>query len=111
MNYPDFINAFPALDLPFPRDVVESHAVRSDKGLVVFFQFKKDFDLPEHSHLAQWGTLIHGEVTLTIDGVAKTYTPGESWDIASGVVHGGQIKAGTFLIDVFEEPDRYPLID
>ncbi len=36
MQLPDFIRKFPALDVPFPEDVVRSYAVRSDAGLVVF---------------------------------------------------------------------------
>ena len=109
MNYPDFIKAFPKLDVPFPPEVVETHAIRSDRGLVVFFHFRQDFELPEHSHLAQWGTLLSGEATLTIDGKTRSYKPGESWDIGPGVLHGGTIRAGSLAIDVFEEPDRYPI--
>ena len=109
MSFPDFIKAFPALDLPFPSDVVETHAIRSDAGLVVFFRFLQDFDLPPHSHKGQWGTLIQGEIELTIGGETRVYHPGEAWDIPSGVEHGARIKAGSCAIDVFEEPDRYPL--
>ena len=42
MAFPDFFRAFPALDVPFPDDVVGTQAIRSDAGLVVFFTFHKD---------------------------------------------------------------------
>ena len=68
MQLPDFIRKFPALDVPFSEDVVRSYAVRSDAGLVVFFDFVKDMVLPPHSHLAQWGTVLSGEIEFTIAG-------------------------------------------
>ena len=109
MPLPDFITALAGLEVPFSDDVVDIHALRSDEGLVVFFHFLQDFTLPEHSHKAQWGTVLAGCAVLTIGGVTRSYGPGESYDIPSGVLHGGALKAGTRVIDVFEEPDRYPL--
>lgn len=109
MNYPDFIMNFPALDVPFDESVVQTRAVRSDQGMVVFFTFLQDFVLPPHAHKGQWGTLVHGSIALTIGGETRTCKPGDSWDIPSGVEHSGVIKAGSLVIDVFEEPDRYPL--
>lgn len=109
MPYPPFIQTLPALDLPLPDSAVRSHAVRSEAGMVVFFEFLEDVSLPPHSHLAQWGILVEGEIALTIDGVRKVYRPGEAWDIGAGVVHSAEVKAGSRAIDVFEEPDRYDL--
>ncbi|WP_029063056.1 cupin domain-containing protein [Labrenzia sp. DG1229] len=109
MQLPDFIRNFPALDIPFPEETVSTHAIRSDAGLVVFFEFHKDFVLPPHSHLAQWGTLLDGEIEFTMGGETNTLGPGAVWDIPSGVEHGAVIKAGSKAIDVFEEADRYQL--
>ncbi len=109
MNFPDFIQKFPALDLPFGEDVVQSRVVRSDAGLVVFFTFLQDVDLPPHSHLAQWGILVNGSMEMTIDGVTRICKPGDTWDIPAHTEHGAKIIAGSMVIDVFEEPDRYPL--
>lgn len=109
MQLPDFILSMPALDLPFDDSVVETRAIRSDGRLAVFFIFHQDFTLPPHSHKGQWGTVLQGQVALTVEGVTTTYRPGESYAIPSGAEHGGFISAGTTVIDVFEEPDRYPL--
>ena len=109
MNYPDFMQALPGLDVPFPEDVVKTHAVRSDAGLVVFFTVLKDAEVPEHSHGHQWGALFEGEIELTIAGETRTCRPGDTWDIPSGTLHAAKLKAGARLMDVFEEPDRYPL--
>jgi quercetin dioxygenase-like cupin family protein len=109
MEFPAFIRAFPGLDVPFSPEQVQIHALRSDDGLVVFFDFLQDVTLPAHAHKGQWGTVIAGQIELTIDGVTQGYRPGESYDIPAGTVHAVRIKAGTKAIDVFEEPDRYPL--
>lgn len=109
MPLPDFIRAFPAAGIPFPEDVVSTNALRSDAGLAVFFTFHRDMDLPFHSHKAQWGTVIAGQIEFTIGGETKTYRAGDSYSIPSGVVHGARIRAGTVALDFFEEPDRYPL--
>jgi len=106
MNFSDFIMDFPAIDVPFPEDVVKTRAIRSDAGLVVFFTFLKDMVLPPHSHKAQWGTVLEGEIEFTIGGETRTFGPGDSYSIPSGVEHGAHIMAGTKVIDVFEEPDR-----
>lgn len=109
MPLPDFILGFPSLELPFPADVVTTRAVRSDRGLVVFFMFKQAMDLPPHAHKGQWGTVIEGSIEFTIGGNTRTYQPGDSYSIPAGVVHSAHIPAGTVVIDVFEEPDRYPI--
>ncbi|MEX0307311.1 MAG: cupin domain-containing protein [Ruegeria sp.] len=111
MKFPNFITGFPSLDVPFPEDVVQTAVIRSDAGLVAFFTFLKDMELPPHSHGAQWGTVVDGEIELTIGGDTRVYLPGDSYSIPAGVEHGGYIKAGSRVIDVFEEPDRYPIKD
>jgi quercetin dioxygenase-like cupin family protein len=109
MNLPAFFDAMPALEVPFPETVVSTHALRSDAGLAVVFRFHQDATIPPHSHGPQWGTVLAGEVALTIDGETRRHGPGESYSIPAGVVHGVQVKAGTTAIDIFAEPDRYPL--
>ena len=109
MAFPDFSAAFPALQLPFPDEVVSTQAIRSDQGLVVFFSFHRDMDLPMHKHGAQWGSVIEGEITFTIGDDTRVYRPGDSYSIPAGVMHGAKIRAGTRVVDVFEEADRYPL--
>jgi quercetin dioxygenase-like cupin family protein len=109
MAFPDFFAAFPALTLPFDEKIVSTRAIRSDQGLVVFFGFHREMDLPMHAHGAQWGSVIEGEITFTIGDDTRIYRPGDSYSIPAGVLHGARIKAGTRVVDMFEEPDRYPL--
>ncbi|MCC1480138.1 cupin domain-containing protein [Roseibaca sp. Y0-43] len=109
MAFPDFINALPGVDIPFPADVVQARAVQSHDGLVVFFTFVQDMDLPAHAHGAQWGTVVEGEIDFTIGEHRRIYRPGDSYTIPAGVVHSARIKAGTRVIDVFKEAGRYAL--
>ncbi len=109
MELPAFIQAWPELDVPFPSSLVKTRAIRSDAGLMVFFEILQDFDLPPHSHLGQWGTVLEGSIELTIGSETKTYGPGDSYNIPSGVEHSGKLYAGARVIDIFEEADRYPL--
>lgn len=109
MQLPKFITGLPGIDAPFPATIVQTNALKSDHALQVFFQIHQDFELPAHSHGAQWGTVLEGQIELTIDGETRTYRPGESYNIPAGAVHSGKIPAGTKLIDIFEEPERYKL--
>ncbi len=109
MTLPPFLQALPAVDIPLPETAVKSGAIRSEGGLMVFFTFLEDVRLPPHSHGAQWGTVIEGSITLTMNGETRTYRPGESYDIPAGVEHAVEVPAGTIALDCFEEADRYAL--
>lgn len=109
MKLPEIITGLPEIELPFPPTTVKTSAMKSDKGLLVFFQILKDVDLPPHSHKGQWGTVIDGQIELTIGGETRRYGPGDSYNIPAGVVHSGRLPAGAKMIDFFEEPDRYKL--
>ena len=105
MDYPPIITRLPLADLPFPG--IDGHMLRSEDGLLIWFDFPEETILPAHSHGAQWGTVLEGEIELTIGGETRTYRPGDSYSIAAGEVHGGIIAAGTKVMDFFEEADRY----
>ncbi|MEM9975701.1 MAG: cupin domain-containing protein [Pseudomonadota bacterium] len=109
MQLPPFLTDLPALDIPFPETAVSTNAMRSEHGLMVFFTFHEDVHLPPHSHGAQWGTVIAGSVTLTMNGETRTYRPGECYDIPAGAEHAVEVPAGTIAFDIFEEADRYAL--
>jgi len=109
MELPEFIRAFPAIDLPIPDSKLSTNVMRTDQGLAVFFTAHEDLEIPPHSHKAQWGTVLNGAVELTIGGETRTYRPGDTYSIAEGVEHGAKITKGSVVLDIFEEPDRYPI--
>ncbi|MEE4120248.1 MAG: cupin domain-containing protein [Paracoccaceae bacterium] len=83
--------------------------MQTGQGLAVFFTFHEDVELPAHSHGAQWGTVLAGQVALTRDGEERVFHPGENYMIAAGVVHSARVAAGSVVLDVFEEADRYAI--
>lgn len=109
MEFPEMITRLPEADLPFPSTAVKTSVLQSDHGQLVFFQIFDDVDIPAHSHKAQWGTVLEGEVELTIGGETRSYGPGSSYYIPAGVVHSARAPAGAKVIDFFEEHDRYKL--
>jgi quercetin dioxygenase-like cupin family protein len=109
VRFPDIITRLPQAELPFPFSAVKASVIQSDQGQLIFFDIMEDLDLRPHSHKAQWGTVLEGQMQMTIGGETKIYSPGEAYFIPSGVVHSGKISAGTKIIDFFEEKDRYKL--
>ena len=109
MDFPEIITRLPQAELPIPPSKVKTHVLPSDRGQLVFFHVLEDVEIPPHSHKAQWGTVLEGEVEVTIGGETRLYKPGATYFIPSGVVHSAKARAGAKIMDFFEEPDRYRL--
>jgi len=105
MEFSDLITRLPRADVPFAH--VDGYMARAEQGLVVFFHFKEETIVPPHSHGAQWGAVLDGEVELTLSGVTRSLRPGQSYSIAAGEIHAARVQAGTRRVEFFEEPDRY----
>lgn len=73
----------------------------------IFVEALADGAVPEHSHGAQWGIVVHGELVLTIGGETRTYGPGEEYFIPAGVSHSAKLRKGVRVIDFFDDPNRY----
>ena len=69
--------------------------------------FENDVEVPEHSHEAQWGAVLDGEVELTIDGKKHTLTKGDTYFIPKDVMHSAKIKKGYKDLTFFNQKDRY----
>ena len=109
MEFPEFITRLPEAALPMPSTTVKTHVLPSDKGQLVFFDIIRSVELPPHSHGCQWGTVLEGEVEVTICTETRVYAPGNSYFIPAGVIHSAKAPAGAKIIEFFEEPDRYHL--
>jgi len=103
--YPEMIESLPDVDVPV--EGVRGKLVQSSDRQVVFFEIEPIGAIGLHSHGAQWGIVVEGEMDLTIGDETRTYRAGDSYYIPAGVEHGATFKTHFKAIDVFEEPDRY----
>ena len=103
--FPGPIRDLGEADIPF--EGAKAYLSQSDGHQVLFMEFDKDIDLPEHSHESQWAVILEGKFELVIDGVMKVYTKGDRYFIPAGVKHSGRIYAGYADITFFNESARY----
>jgi len=103
--YADFIKALPQADIPMEGPL--AYLVNGGPCQVVFFDLPAGAEVPPHSHGAQWGIVVDGELEMTINGETRTYCQGDSYFIGDGVVHSGKIENRCRVIDVFADPHRY----
>lgn len=103
--YPEFINNLPGIESVFKG--VNGNLLQGENSQLVFMEIDAIGDVPPHSHGAQWGVVLKGEMLLTIDGVEKSYKNGDSYYIPSGVVHSAIFNSKVFLIDYFDDKGRY----
>lgn len=103
--YADFIKALPQADIPMEGPL--AYLLTGGPSQVVFFDLPAGTEVPPHSHGAQWGIIVDGELDFTIGGVTETYRQGDSYYIGAGVEHSAKVKNHCRAIDVFADPDRY----
>ena len=106
-TFPKPIRDLPEADIPL--EGVKAYLSQSDTHQIVFMEFEKDVDLPEHSHAAQMGIVLEGKIDLTIAGKTKTFTKGDRYFIPEGTLHSGKIYAVYADVTFFNEPDRYSI--
>lgn len=103
--FPDIITGHPSADIPL--DGVISRLVQAGRQQFIFMEFDRDVEVPDHSHNAQWGVVLDGQMDLTIDGQTRTLTKGDSYFIGKDVVHSAKIKKGYKDLTLFDQADRY----
>jgi len=103
--FPEIIATLPEADIPIQG--VHSHLFQGENQQFVFMSFENDVEVPEHSHEAQWGVVLDGEIELTIDGKKYTFTKGDTYFIPKDVKHSAKIKKGYKDLTLFNQKDRY----
>lgn len=103
--FPEPIRNLPLADIPL--DGLKTYLSQGDNHQITFMEFSEDAQVPEHSHEAQWTIVVAGKIDLTIDGVERTYSKGDSVFIPKGTKHSGKIYAGYADVCFFEQKDRY----
>jgi quercetin dioxygenase-like cupin family protein len=105
--YPDIIKNLPEADIPFKG--VRGWVAQGADHQIVFFDIEPIGEVPRHSHGAQWGMVIDGDMDLTIDGETKNYRKGDHYFIPKGVLHSAKFNRRTIVMDYFAEKNRYKL--
>lgn len=103
--FPQPILSLPKADIPL--DGVNAYLNQGENNQIIFMEFEKDVELPEHYHEAQWGIVLEGKITLNIDGKEKTYQKGDRYFIPKDTKHSGKIYAGYADMTFFNQKDRY----
>jgi quercetin dioxygenase-like cupin family protein len=103
--YPEMIRNLPEIDIPITG--IRGWLLQGGDRQVVFFDIEPIGEMPPHTHCAQWGFMLAGEMALTIGGQTRTYRKGDWYFIPKGTVHSANFLSRVNVIDVFDAPDRY----
>lgn len=103
--FPEPIRNLPQADIPL--DGITAYLSQADNHQILFMEFSEDVEVPTHSHEAQWGVVLAGKIDLTIDGVERTYSKGDSVFIPKGARHSAKVYAGYADVSFFNQKDRY----
>lgn len=104
-RFPSIISTLPEADVPM--EGVRGWLLQGESRQAVFFHLKPGTIVPEHSHGAQWGLVVDGEIELTISGKTRAYRKGDSYEIDEGALHSARCPTGALVLDVFADPQRY----
>ncbi len=103
--FPDPIRQLPKANIPL--DGVTAYLSQGNGHQIIFMEFARDINLPEHAHAGQWGVVLEGTIELCIGGIPLRYKKGDRYYIPEGVPHSGKISAGYADMTFFDQADRY----
>ena len=72
------------LEVAIPFNGVKGYMVQGEHEQVVFMEFEKDTEVPEHSHESQWEIVLNGKVDYWEDRKKQTYKKGERFFVQKG---------------------------
>jgi quercetin dioxygenase-like cupin family protein len=105
--FPEIIEGLPEADIPV--DGLNSHLFQGEHQQIIFMSFDKDAEIPLHSHKAQWGVVLDGEIELNIGGKEFTFRKGDTYFIPEGIEHSAKIYKGYKDLTLFDQMDRYKI--
>lgn len=104
-TYPEFVRSLPQADIPMQGP--QAYLLTGGPCQVVFFELPAGSSVPPHSHGAQWGIIVEGELEFTIGGERRVCRRGDTYYIPAGVEHSVEVSTLCRAIDFFAQPDRY----
>jgi quercetin dioxygenase-like cupin family protein len=103
--FPEMIEHLPDIDIQL--EGVRGKLLQAVDKQIVFFDLEPIGRIPPHSHGAQWGIVVTGEIELRIGASTRVVRKGDSYYIPAGVEHEARILIPSQVIDIFDDPDRY----
>ena len=103
--YPELIRNLPEIDINLRG--VRGWLLQGKDKQIAFFDLEPIGEVPAHSHSAQWGIVIEGEMKLTIGEETRIYRKGDWYYIPEGVTHSATFLTRVQAMDIFNEPERY----
>ncbi len=103
--FPEMIRNLPMIEAPVPG--VRGWLLQGQRGQAVFFDIEAGIRIPPHSHCAQWGLVVAGEISLMIAGRTNIYRKGEWYFVPAGALHSADFPSRVNIIEVFDDPARY----
>ena len=104
-TFPPIISGLPEADLPVP--LARGWLLQGETRQAVFIRLEPGAKVPEHSHGAQWGVVLDGELELTVSGATRTCRRGDSYEIPQNALHAASSPGGALVLDLFADPHRY----
>jgi quercetin dioxygenase-like cupin family protein len=86
-----------------PADGIAMRVIHGERMTFAYFTFTPGTPLPEHRHPhEQIGTVVKGEMELTIGGETRAVSAGGAYHIPSDTVHSARcLKGPAEVIEVF----------
>jgi len=105
--FPQEILSLPKVEVPVAG--VTGYCLKNEEKQLVFFVMEEGVSFPDHSHCTQTGTILSGEMILEINGRTELYQDGDDYYVPEGVLHRTNFARKTYLIDLSDAPDRFPV--
>ena len=103
--FPEPIRNLPQAGIPLSG--LKAYLSQGQNHQILFMEFAEDAEVQQHSHEAQWGVVLAGKIDLTINGIERKYSRGDSVFIPQGAKHSAKIYAGYADVSFFNQKDRY----
>ena len=100
----------PILELPeanIPVEGAKGYLSQGESEQVIFMEFEKDVEIPEHSHDSQWEIVVAGKVDYYEGENKISYTKGDRFYIPKGTKHSAKVYAGYASVAFFNQKERY----
>ena len=104
-EYPEMVTRLPQADIKF--NGLQGWIFQGFDQQMVFFQIEPIGKVTEHTHGAQFGMVLEGEMSLTMGGETRIFRKGDTYFIPKNVPHSAVFHTKVFVVDYFDEPARY----